>query len=48
MLTNIELCLNSVDLKIIKSNLYREIMYLIQGQSVPVFSSNQTKEEHHG
>jgi|ETNmetMinimDraft_14_1059893.scaffolds.fasta_scaffold01190_3 hypothetical protein len=46
MLTNIELCLNSSDLKVYKSNLNEE--HTNRGRTVSVFTNNQTKEEHHG
>lgn len=46
MLTNIELCLNSSDLKVYKSNLNEE--HTKRGRTVSVFTNNQTKEEHHG
>jgi hypothetical protein len=47
MLINIELCLNSSDLKIYNSNLNNELMTK-RGLSAPFFTNNQTKEEHHG
>lgn len=46
-LTNIELCLNSDDLKTFNSNLKREHMPK-RGHSASVFINKQTKEEHHG
>ncbi len=48
MLINIEMCLNSLDLKIYKSNLSKEGHTKIAGARCLRFTNNQTKEEHHG
>ncbi len=48
MLINIEMCLNSQDLKIYKSNLSKKEHTKKSGGELPPFPNNQTKEEHHG
>lgn len=48
MLINIEMCLNSDDLKIFKIHLNQEKHTKQTGANCLCFTNNQTKEEHHG